>query len=100
MGINILIEHLIFFAVGVLQDIIVTLYYQSINKKESVHAATLSGIITVVNLTVFYGILSALDQTVYSKIAAYAIGNAVGTYIIVRREKGEKPPMPTTSTTL
>ncbi len=100
MPTTIIIEHLIFFIVGVLQDVIVTLYYQSINDKKPMSAAWLSGIITVVNLTVFYGILSALDDTVYSRIGAYAVGNAVGTYIIVRRDKGKQPSMPTTSTTV
>ena len=95
---DMLTEHLLFFVVGVVQDVIVTLYYQTITEKHPTHAAVLSGIITVVNLTVFYGILSALDQSVFSKIAAYALGNAVGTYLIVLRDKRKgNPPHPTST---
>ena len=90
-----LTEHAIFFLVGLLQDLLVTSYYKAISDKQPVSSAALSGIVTIVNLTVFYGILSSLDQSVFSKIVVYALGNALGTYLIVWRDK-RKHALPTT----
>lgn len=87
---SILLEHLLFFTVGVVQDILITLYYKSIADKTPIPSAVFSGIITIVNLTVFYGILAALDQTVISKIIVYALGNAVGTYLVVYHDPKRK----------
>ena len=58
VSMELLTEHFLFFIVGALQDVLVTLYYQAINQKRPPSSAVLSGIITIVNLTVFYGILS------------------------------------------
>ncbi len=88
---NIIVEHILFFLVGFFQDILITLYYKEISNKRPGRSAWLSGIITVVNLTVFYGILSRLDQTVYSRIVVYALGNAVGTYLVVRHHPTTPP---------
>lgn len=82
-----IIIHLLFFAIGLVQDLLITSYYRAITDKQASLAGILSGIVTIVNLTVFYGILSTLDDTVFSKIFVYALGNALGTYIIVWRDR-------------
>jgi uncharacterized protein YebE (UPF0316 family) len=84
---NFVIQHMIFFAVGFLQDLLITFYYQSIAKEYSGKAAVLSVVVTLVNLLVLYEILTGLESQVISVIMAYAVGNGVGTYYVVNRQK-------------
>ncbi len=76
--------HLIFFAVGVLQDLIITFYYQAVAKDWPLRSATLSIVVTLVNIFVLYAIISDVEQQVASVIVAYALGNGLGTYLVVK----------------
>ena len=82
---NILLVHLLFFAVGFLQDLLITYYYQAVAKDWPYRAASLSFLVTIVNLLVLYKIVSGLGDQVFSVVLAYALGNAAGTFIVVKR---------------
>ncbi|MES2953753.1 MAG: hypothetical protein V4674_04325 [Patescibacteria group bacterium] len=75
----------LFFAVGVFQDLLVTYYYQVITTDRAKTAAFMAGLLTVVNLLVLYAILARLEDEAVSSILAYALGNSVGTYLVVKR---------------
>ncbi len=80
--------YLIYFGAGVLQDIVITLYYQLISKKRAGLTAFFSFFITLINLTILYGILSNLTpDSGILLIATYALGNAVGAYLAVKFSK-------------
>jgi positive regulator of sigma E activity len=80
--------YLIYFGAGVIQDITVTFYYQFVSEKKALRAAMLSFLITLINLTILYGILSNLnpDSGIFL-IATYALGNATGAYLAIRFPK-------------
>jgi hypothetical protein len=82
---NIVIQHILFFAVGFFQDILITFYYQAIAKQFPMRAAVLSVSVTLVNLIILYEILAGLETQVFSIILAYALGNGTGTYVVVKR---------------
>ena len=84
---DIVLTHLLFFVVGIVQDGLIAYYYQSVSKHKKFSSAGLSFIVTIVNLLVLYGILEGLTDQVLSVIIVYALGNAVGTYIVVARGK-------------
>ena len=82
-----IIEHLLFFSVGFFQDILITYYYQAVAKERAVLSSGLSFVVTLVNLLVLYGIISGIEDQVLSIILVYALGNAVGTYVVIHRHK-------------
>jgi hypothetical protein len=87
---DILLKHLVFFLVGVLQDLFITYYYQVISKEYAWRAAILSSSITLVNLIILYEILVGIENQVLSVILVYAIGNGVGTMIIMKKHQIRK----------
>lgn len=82
---DIFVAHILFFSVGLFQDLLITYYYQVVAKERAWPAAISSFLITLVNLFVLYGILTNLDSAAWSIVIAYALGNAVGTYIVIKR---------------
>lgn len=82
---QLIIKHLLFFLVGILQDFLITSYYQAIAKERSWHASALSTSITLVNLVILYEILSGIQNQILTIILAYAIGNGVGTMIVMKK---------------
>ncbi len=76
---------LLFFGVGVFQDILVTYYYQVITTNRAKTAAFMAGLLTLVNLLVLYAILARLEDEAIGSILSYALGNAVGTYLVIKR---------------
>ena len=83
--------YLIYFGAGILQDIVITLYYRFVIDKRAFGSGVLSFIVTLINLTILYGILSSLGPDSGIKlILVYALGNAVGAYLAVRFTKNIK----------
>ena len=78
---NIYLNILIYFSVGVLQDFMIALYTRLVSTKQTLWASTLSFIITAVNLAVIYTLITNLQESGFFAIGAYALGNAVGTAI-------------------
>ncbi len=84
---NVVFEHILFFAVGFSQDLLITYYYQAIAKDWPYKSAALSFLVTIVNILVIYKIITGIEDRVLTVILVYALGNAVGTYAVVRRHK-------------
>lgn len=82
--------HLIFFLTGIVQDILITYYYQTIAREHAWRASILSTIVTLVNILVLYGILANIEEQVLSVILAFAIGNGVGTFFVMREKSLRK----------
>lgn len=75
----------IYFGAGVLQDIVITFYYRFVADRKAVWSAVLSFTVTLINLTILYGILSNLTpESGIWLIVIYAIGNAVGAYLAIK----------------
>lgn len=78
-------QHLLFFTVGIVQDIIITYYYQMIAKEYPLRAAVTSAVATLVNLMILYKILTGIEDQVISIVLAYAVGNGVGTILVMKK---------------
>jgi hypothetical protein len=87
---DIILKHLIFFLGGILQDLFITYYYQAIAKEHAWKAAFLSSSVTLVNLLILYEILAGIQNQILSVILAYALGNGVGTLIIMKKHQIKK----------
>lgn len=83
-------NYLLFFFVGLFQDILITYYYQVIAKERAVRAAAASFVVTVVNIWVLYELVSGVESQAGSVILVYACGNAVGTFIVIKRHEFRK----------
>jgi len=90
MLLPLILKHLLFFAIGILQDILITYYFQTIAKDQPWKAAGLSSTVTLVNLVVLYQILVGLEEQVLSVILVYALGNGVGTLIVMKKNQIRK----------
>ncbi|MCE9644101.1 hypothetical protein K8Q93_02595 [Candidatus Parcubacteria bacterium] len=77
-------QYLLFFSVGFFQDLLITLYYQAISKDYPLRSGFLSFVVTVVGILVLYEILGDLEGQQLGIILAYALGNGVGTYAVVK----------------
>ncbi|OGH88341.1 MAG: hypothetical protein A3J93_04785 [Candidatus Magasanikbacteria bacterium RIFOXYC2_FULL_42_28] len=84
---DIIIRHLIFFSVGVFQDILITYYYQTIAKEYAWRAAFFSTIVTLLNLLILYEILAGIEDQIFTIILAYAVGNGVGTSLVIKKHQ-------------
>jgi len=87
---DIILKYLIFFLVGIFQDIFITYYLQTVAKEYAWRAAILSTLVTLINLVVLYKILTDIENQVLSMILAYAIGNGVGTIIVIKKQQIKK----------
>ncbi|HYF10504.1 MAG TPA: hypothetical protein VD967_02780 [Candidatus Paceibacterota bacterium] len=83
-------QYLIFFGVGFFQDLLITLYYQAISKDYPFRSGFLSFVVTVVGILVLYEILGDLEGQQLGIILAYALGNGVGTYVVVKGKHFKK----------
>ena len=86
----IILKHLVFFLVGIFQDIFITYYYHTIAKEYAWRAAFFATSVTLINLVIVYEILTGIEDQVLSIILVYAIGNGVGTVIVIRRHQIKK----------
>lgn len=84
---TLILKHLIFFLVGVFQDLFITYYYQAISKEYALRAGIFSTLVTIINLVILYEILNNIENEILSIVLAYAIGNGVGTMIIIKKHK-------------
>jgi len=82
---TLLLRHFIFFLVGIFQDVFITYYYVAIAKEYPWKAAITSSSVTLINLLVLYHILSGIEDQIMSIILVYAIGNGVGTMIVMKK---------------
>ena len=70
-------EILLYFIVGVVFDIIITIYYLQINKKSILGAGIMSAVVTVASVFIMYNIL--LSPEMLEKTIAYSLGAGIGT---------------------
>jgi len=87
---SIILKHLIFFLVGIFQDIFITYYLQTVAKEYAWRAAIFSTLVTLINLLVLYKILTGIEEQIFSIILAYAIGNGVGTVLVIKKREIKK----------
>lgn len=76
---------LLYFGLGILSDELVTGYTLSASRGRAFSASVLSLLIAVLNFYVLGNIL-VLDFS-WSNVLAYAVGNAVGCYAIIKWRK-------------
>jgi len=76
---------LLYFIVGVVGDILITLYYLAITDRRAAMAAFWSFIITMVQVFVLYKLV--LSEEFILGLSAYAVGAAVGTYYTIKYNK-------------
>jgi len=72
------------FAAGVVVDMLVTRYTRAVAERKPALAATMSGVLALVNLCALGLVLSWATNGIMP-ILAYAGGNWVGTYFMVKR---------------
>lgn len=84
---EIIFQHLLFFLVGVFQDVLITFYYQAIAKENAVRSGFFSTTVTLINLVILYKILTGIEDQVLSIIFVYAIGNGVGTMLVLKKQQ-------------
>jgi hypothetical protein len=82
---DLMLKYIIFFLAGILQDVIITYYYQTIAKEYAIRSAILATLVTLVNVVVLYKILTGIEDQVMSIILVYAIGNGFGTMIVMKK---------------
>lgn len=84
---TLILRHLIFFLVGIIQDIFITYYYVAIAKEYPWRASITSATVTIINLVVLYQILTGIEDQIISIILVYAVGNGVGTMIVMKKQR-------------
>jgi hypothetical protein len=75
---------LIYFSLGILNDILVTLYYILINKGNAIFASFTTFLITLLN---FFVIGKIVVSTNWILILTYSLGCAIGCFVIVKLNK-------------
>jgi hypothetical protein len=73
------------FAAGILADALVARYTRAVADRRPMSAATLSGVIAVVNMVVLGAVISWMSDRGIVPIIAFAGGNWLGTYVTVKR---------------
>lgn len=78
----ILLNYLLYFFVGIIQDFLLTLNWRYVAKERPLPAVTFSFLTTAVSMLVFYNILTQLDsEKSVVAMLIYSIGVGAGTYI-------------------
>lgn len=81
-------EYIIYFLVGVIQDIILTLNWRYISENRATASAISAFMSAFISLIVLYNIITTLTNgRNFLAIIVYASGIGVGTYIAIRSEK-------------
>jgi hypothetical protein len=80
---------ILYFLIGIVYDVAITIYYLAISDHKSVQAGVWSFCITGCQLFVFYELL-VLSTDVFGQTLAFAIGCGVGTVITVEYYKHKK----------
>ena len=82
--------YVIYFLVGILQDLLWTFNVKYVATDRPVLAATYSFLTSVVSLTVFYNILTKLDEErSIVAIIIYSVGIGVGTLLGMKSKFGK-----------
>lgn len=79
-------ELIIYFALGIIGDILVTLYYLFIGRFQGMLAAAMSLLITLLNFFVIGRVVVSNDWVL---MVIYALGGAIGCFIIIAYQKSE-----------
>jgi uncharacterized protein YebE (UPF0316 family) len=78
----ILLNYIIYFFVGIIQDFLLTLNWRYVAKERPLPAVAFSFLTTAVSMLVFYNILTQLDsEKSVVAMLIYSIGVGTGTYI-------------------
>jgi hypothetical protein len=76
---------LLYFIVGLVYDVVITLYYLAVTDRRSAMAGLWSFLITVVQVLILYEIIPSKDFL--AQLIAYAFGCGIGTYLTVKYNK-------------
>lgn len=80
-----LLDLLIYFVVGIIQDFLLTLNWRYVAKERPFPAVIFSFLTTIVSMVVFYNILTQLDsERSIMAMIVYSLGIGVGTYVGMR----------------
>jgi len=85
--------YLLYFFVGVLQDLFWTYNVKYVANEKPVLASTFSFFTSIISMGVFYDILTRLDsERSWLAILVYSLGIAVGTFVAMKLKfsKGKK----------
>ena len=83
---NIILEYAIYFMLGIVGDILVTLYYLFVGRLQGVPASFLTILITLLN---FFVIERVVVSTNWFLMGIYALGSAVGCFVIIASQKAK-----------
>lgn len=73
-----------YFALGVVSDAIITVYYLAVASRRALRASILAAIIPLLS---FAPIAQAIETHDWTYIIAFVLGNGAGTYLAVKRAK-------------
>lgn len=80
--------YIIYFLVGVIQDIILTLNWRYISEDRALASAISAFLSALISLIVLYNIIFTIaDGKNFLAVLVYAAGIGTGTYIAIRSEK-------------
>ncbi len=84
-----MIKELIYLGLGILNDILITLYYILVGKRSAIPASLLTILITLLG---FFVIGEAVVKADWSLIIIYAVGSAIGCFFTIKfvKKKSEK----------
>lgn len=78
---------LVFFALGFVGEVGLTLYYLSVSRGRASLASPLSGLIMLFNFWVFNEVAVPFD---WMRAAAFALGNSIGCLVVMRWQGGNR----------
>jgi len=81
-----MIDAIIYFGLGILTDILVTLYYISVGHRLAIRSAVLSLLMTLLG---FFIIERIVVSTNWFLILSYALGSAIGCYSVIKLSKSK-----------
>lgn len=82
---------MIYFAVGILQDVFWTLNVKYVANEKPVMAASFSFFTSMISMGIFYDILTRLDsERSWIAIVVYSLGISVGTFIAMKSRFGKR----------
>jgi uncharacterized protein YebE (UPF0316 family) len=76
---------LLYLVLGIVSDILTTAYYIFVGKGSAVPASSVSLVITLLNFWVIGKLI--VDSLSWGNVIAYALGNAIGCFIIMKLSK-------------
>ncbi len=83
-----MLKLLVYFGLGVGSDILVTFYYSAVSRGWAARASLASILISLLNFWVLGHVL--ILEPSWPRAVAYAVGNAIGCFLIMRYMRGRK----------